>query len=256
LTSALREGFKGWYAAEWEATEHKASAARSLEIENRWKTFKYRDTTGPQSTEVFLAHIHWTKVELSRVQREKAEMRLRRLLNYLEHPDLTAYYEMRTAGLHYELKPNLLAGVTRSNGVPVSTNAMMEPKALVQAFWDKAKCRDGKAEKPGLTAICLDRIAVATAATNTPGALFKGKVGQGFTMAVEPGNPGFKYDAGQGPDGKPTKELDLELSFFAKASNSDNVGTVFVNLTWLEGDQDWAVTRFIHDQWLDLAGIL
>ena len=256
LTGALREGLKGWYASEWQATAHKASTARSLEIENHWKTFKYRDTTDPQFTEAFLTNIHWAKVELSEVQREKAEMRLTRLLNYLEHPDLTAYYEMRTAGVHYEFKPNPLAGVTLSNGVPVSTNTTMEQKAFLQACWDKAKCRNGKTQKPRKTANSLDRIAAATAATNTPGTLFKGKVGQGFTVAVEPANPGFKYDTGKGLDGKPAKELDLELSFFAKASNSENVGTVFVNLTWLEPDQDWAVTRFIHDQWLDLAGIL
>ncbi|MEK7361540.1 MAG: hypothetical protein AAB133_05615 [Pseudomonadota bacterium] len=103
-----------------------------------------------------------------------------------------------------------------------------------------------------LNTICLERIRVATARTNSPSSVFDGPVAQGFTAAQAAFDPGFRY--GEGEDGTAewsSMGLFLLLSFLARSSSSTNAGPVYLSLFWSQADQNWAPNRLFTEYLLN-----
>jgi hypothetical protein len=75
-------------------------------------------------------------------------------------------------------------------------------------------------------------------------------VRKGYTKAIEALNPGFCYaDEGDGSPPNPQKAF-FYISFFAQGGSPENSGPVYIGLSWLEADQNWALKYLISDEWV------
>src|SRR5258708_7831480 len=97
---------------------------------------------------------------------------------------------------------------------------------------------------PKLTAISIESVLGAISHTNSGRVTLGGPVRQGFTVAAEALEPGFRYDL---HDGSSSSPLLFEFSFLAKASESAVTGPLHISLIWVDSDRTWALNRMILD---------
>jgi hypothetical protein len=93
-----------------------------------------------------------------------------------------------------------------------------------------------------IEAISLPSILATTTHTNSGRVMLGGPIKQGFTVAAEAFDPGFRYPSDEPP-------LLFEFSFLAKAHNSSVVGPVHISLVWAKDDGTWALNRMVLDTW-------
>ena len=234
LTLGVRATLKPQHAAERRRLELAARARRTAEIAALWNRLTYADLAAPGTTSRFLTAVDWRSLRLSTTQETRLRTRLAEVLAYLGQPTVAGYLRLKTEGLHPTFAPNPKvrrapdpnatapvrnttvgeatrrgaapspapngeAGSTESRPTGLALPAMpANPERVVEGLW-----RSLATNRPPsrLTAVCLERIRVATTTTNTPFAVFTGPTAQGFTIAREAINPGFGY--GPGPRGRP-----------------------------------------------------
>lgn len=286
VTTAAYIGLRERHSHERDRLAHSAAGERAREIEASWKTLPYTNATQAGVLDAFVAKIDWAGLNLSDLQKNKLQSRLAHVLRYLAAPTLEQYGQLKTEGLRYQFKPSLvaqriLAGHV-SNGyepkfnqkasgfapfgpesapVPGSRSTVLEPSidldatglATTRAVWEELSGLSARLAGSRLTGICLEHVVAATSATNSPTALLKGSVRQGWTTATEAVNPGFEYPAL--PD-RPTpagnRSLFFLLSFFAQTNDGAKAGPVYLCLGWSPEDQEWALCRMLSDSMLGI----
>lgn len=251
LTGIFRVGLLPRHVAEIRRIGEEAATARSGDIQAYWRTFTYADVSqGSIATEV-VARIDSGSLGLSELQVAKLRARVSEVLQYLRDPTFDEYYRLKTEGLHYRFEMNTnTQSMLRALGFGQRLGEATTTKDAVKLVWEATHSMT-KGIPSAISGICLKDIAVAVPATNSPWALLGGKVRKGFTRAGETLNPGFHYAEEEAGRGNATHGVRfVHMSFFAKAADSENVGPVYLSLCWLPGDEDWALSRMIADEWL------
>ncbi len=262
-----------------------ARARRTAEIAALWNQLTYADLAAPETTSRFLTAVDWRSLRLSTTQETRLHTRLAEVPAYLGQPTVAGYLRLKTEGLHPTFAPNPMArrapdpsptapvqnataGRTTRRGAAQSPAPDGEagspesrptglalpalpanPEQVVESLWRRLATNRPPSR---LTAVCLERIRVATTTTNTPFVVFTGPTAQGFTIARGAINPGFWY----GPvpaDGRPAESgLFCLVSFFGRSDASTHAGPIYLSLYWSEAARAWAPHRLISDEVLNL----
>ncbi len=285
LTLGVRATLKPQHAAERRRLELAARARRTAEIAALWNQLTYADLAAPETTSRFLTAVDWRSLRLSTTQETRLHTRLAEVPAYLGQPTVAGYLRLKTEGLHPTFAPNPMArrapdpsptapvqnataGRTTRRGAAQSPAPDGEagspesrptglalpalpanPEQVVESLWRRLATNRPPSR---LTAVCLERIRVATTTTNTPFVVFTGPTAQGFTIARGAINPGFWY----GPvpaDGRPAESgLFCLVSFFGRSDASTHAGPIYLSLYWSEAARAWAPHRLISDEVLNL----
>ncbi|MCW5553940.1 MAG: hypothetical protein KIS67_17520 [Verrucomicrobiae bacterium] len=264
VTAVAHVAWRGRYAEERNKLAQKAASVRAREIEAAWKALPYTNASYGGATDALLAKIDWAGLSLSDLQRTKLQSRLDEVLQYLVAPGLGEYCRLKTEALHFRFNASRSTKLILS-GASQPPDAQLQPASeplsrdetdglqVTRAVWEKLYGAEGGLSVTGLTGICLENVAAATCATNSPMALLQGSVRKGWTTATEAMNPGFVYPALKDQrTASGEKSLFFQLSFFAQSYNGEKAGPVYLCLGWLPEDQEWALCRMISDSWLGL----
>lgn len=249
-----RAAFPNWYSKQANKYAISAAVKGGRAAQETWRRLQYSDVTKPDFFARFAARIEWDNLEISEVQRSRLREKLNQVILYLKEPQLETCYQLKTEALHYKfaISPQALYWLTNVTRPPSSLPGT--PKAVTESLWIAVHSRGNQLHSPRLTSVCLDQIAATISHTNTPWSLLKGPVAKPFTKAAEFVNPGFTYF----PQTESTAAAEgdfFQLSFFAKFVGSDDVGPVFICLSWSPLDQNWAPSRMLADHWLHLNSL-
>ncbi len=263
-TAVAHVAWRGRYAEERNKLAQNAASVRAREINAAWKALPYADASDPRVPDALLAKIDWAELNLADLQRAKLLSRLHQVFSYLVSPSLNEYGRLKTEGLQFRFSTSrstklILTGDRQPRVGQLLAATEPSPQvegdgvAATRAVWEKLYGGESRMRVTALTGICLENVAAATCATNSPMALLQGSVRKGWTTATEAMNPGFVYPALKDqPTASGEKSLFFQLSFFAQSHDGEKAGPVYLCLGWLAEDEEWAVCRMISDSWLGL----
>jgi hypothetical protein len=245
VTAAFRIGFKDRHERELRTLIKEARYAQILETEKTWKAFPYFSASKPGFERAFMTNINFVRFGFPNEQRQRLEARVAEVLRYLTNPNFDEYYRLKTEGLRYRFTLNQ-PGLPATNGLQNAEPWKdLKPREGFRQLWISYCQADGKTNFPRLVAICNKYIGAATNGIDTPAALLKGEVRQGFTGGREAFSPGFEYQ--DTLVGKSNAPLYFQLSFFAKVSGTDAAGPFYLSLRWVSEDRQWALNHLITD---------
>ncbi len=236
------------YDAERHQVEAAGRARRITEIATGWNALNFTEISQPAVAKQLFLRVDSQKLPLSQVQRDRLEVRLKEILEYLCRPSFETYLDLKTHGLHYRVTKTL--GAKHIRGLaelpPESDN-----ESFARSLWNSAAGRTNVDPHAHLTSIGLETVRAAIAHTNSPASVFGGAVWQGFTVACAGGDTGFRYGDGSNRTEAPASTGPFTLlSFLAHSSSSTNAAPIYLSLFWSEVDQNWAFNRLFTDMLL------
>ncbi len=254
LACGARIGFKNWYAEDAFRTAQGSGAEGARHMQSLWRSFHYADARDQGFSETLLTRIDWNALDISDVQRARLRVKLADIIRYFQKPSFEDYYKLKTGGLRYHFECSGVGYYWLTNKAVGGRPLILDnPTETTKSIWVAVHSGHGRSDPPRLTRVCLDQVAAGISPTNTPWNLLKGKAAKPFTKAWEAINPGFWYSSERRlPIDVRTEQVFFHLSFFGQFEGSENVGSVFISLWWLPEDQNWAPSRMLADQWLNL----
>lgn len=257
LVCGLRIGLKDWYAQDAFRMAQASGTEGARHMESLWRSFRYADARDRGFSDALQTKINWSALDISDTQRARLRLTLAAVVRYLQKPAFDDYYKLKTAGLRYHIQCNGAAYYWLTNKAATGQRLILDDdRATVQSIWVAVHSRRGRLDPPRLIGVCLDEVGAGISNTDAVWNLLKGKAAKPFTKAWEAINPGFRYSSEtRTTNHVRTEQVFFHLSFFGRFEGSENVGPVFISLCWLPEDQNWAPSRMLADQWLNLMTV-
>lgn len=258
VTTSARMLFKEHYAWDSRVAGERAWVRGARNKERKWRQLSYASAHDRAFVDSFLAQIQWEKLALQGEQASKLRARVAEIIDYLTDPSFEKYYLIKTHGLHFEFKPTAAALFLATNNYAALTPIQVAPetKQLLMRAWNTAHVKSGHVAPPRIVAVCLTQVSGAISHTNTVWSLLTGTVAKGFTRAAEAVDPGFLYSQTSQSAAKPDDNTFFHLSFYAQSDEPESAGPIYISLSWLPKDRDWALTRLVSDYWLNMHTLL
>ncbi len=249
VTLAVRATLKDNYTEERRRIELEGRARRVAELAAVWNKLAFTDISSSDFTERFLNSVDWLALQLSADQEMRLRERLPEVMDYLGRPTLDAYLRLKTSGLRtrFELSPRARQTLGLSSNT-VAADLSLSADQIAARLWLTVSTNATERESLSrLTAVCLDRVRVATNHTNSPVLVFAGPTAQGFTIAHAALDPGFRYGPLAAAENWADNGPFALVSFFARSNTSSNAGPVYLGFYWSDADQQWAPHRLFTD---------